>query len=466
MIHPFSAAPKRAVQQPVQLHLAIGISFVLAGCSSYEPSALNSESIGGRLLIPGNDALVIEAGKIQHPLLRPVQLDASNGVSPDEAAVLAVALNPALRAARDQRGEAQAQLLQAGILPNPQLGTNVDFVTGGTTLGTRTAFGYGLSWDLRSLLTRDPNVASAEAAAESVHLDVAWLEWQTALAAQTALYDVAALNSQVAEAEEISNRLSENAALLKKAADAREKTGLDSAAATVSANDAHAILLGLRQELEQSRIALNRTIGYPPDTMLKLESNLALISHVDPPAESDLIDGLEERRLDLLALKRGYESQDAKLRGAIIAQFPNINLGFNRATDTGNVQTTGPGVTIDLPIFDRNQGNVAIEKATRQRLFDEYTNRVFEARSDIASALVDIRSLNEQIAHARQALPTLREVVDVSRKAVDEGSIDVLAFYSAENDLTQRSIDILKLKQQLARTRIALEAAAAWHLSP
>jgi outer membrane protein TolC len=307
-------------------------------------------------------------------------------------------------------------------------------------------------------------VAAAEANELAVHLDIAWQEWQAALAAQTSLYDLASLRTQVTEAEEIDARLSKNAALLKAAAESRDKTVLDAASAESSADEARAILLQLRQELEQSRIALNRAIGFPPGTDLQPQDDVTLPSRLNPPSESSLLDGLEERRLDLLALKRGYESQDAKLRSAIIAQFPNINVGFSGAADTGNVQTLGPGVTIDLPFFDRNQGNIAIETATRQQLFDEYANRVFEARQDIAAALADIRSLNDQIAHAERSLPVLRKVVQVSEESVKSGDADVLAFRIAQNNLTQRSIDLLKLKQQLARSRVALESAAAWHL--
>ena len=36
-----------------------------------------------------------------------------------------------------------------------------------------------------------------------------------------------------------------------------------------------------------------------------------------------------------------------------------------------------------MPIFNRNQGKIAIEKATRKRLFDEYAARLFEAVSRI-----------------------------------------------------------------------------------
>lgn len=446
--------------------LALCSLLSLAGCAVYRPMPLTGEGVAAKLRPPGDNALVMAVREIRHPLLRPVRLDASDGLSPEEASVLAVVLNPALRAARDRRKEAHAQLIQAGILPNPQLTGNLDYVVGGSTLGTQTGFGYGLNWDLRALLTVRPNLDAAKASEQAVHLDIAWQEWQIALAAQAAVYNLAALRAQVAQAKEIDARLASNAALVKKAEQAHEKTVLDSTAAEASANEAHAILLGLQQELDQRRIALNRAIGYPAGTKLRLQDDVALPSRVKPPAEAALLQGLEGRRLDLLALKRGYESQDARLRAAIIAQFPKISVGFTRASDTGNVHTFGPSATIDLPIFDRNQGNIAIERATRERLFDEYTNRVFEARSDIASALSNIRWLNAQVAGAESALPALSRLVQVSEEALQQGSSDVLGTYTARNNLTQKSIEILKLKQQLAASRVALQTAAAWHLSP
>ncbi len=444
---------------------AIAASLLLLnGCASYQALLLNSAAVEKALRPEEGKALEVAVHDLKHPLLRPVRLDSSDGLSPDEAAVLAVVLNPALRATRDQCAEAEAQLLKAGILPNPQLSGNLDFVTGGATAGTQTGSGYGLGMDLRSLITHGQDVASARADVKAVRLDVAWEEWQTAVEAKSAVYDLIALKAQVALAGEISDRLAGNAALVEKAGDAHEMSLLDSSTVAVSADDARGTLLGLQQECEQRRIALNRAIGYPASTQLRLQGGASLPSHVDPPSESTLLHGLEERRLDMLALKRGYESEDAKLRAAILSQFPNINIGFSRASDTGNVHSIGPAITIDLPLFDRNQGSIALENATRKRLFDEYTNRVFEARSDIAAALADIHSLNAQISHAETALPAFRHVVETSGKAVDEGNAEILGYHGLLNDLSQKSLAILALKQQLAQARIALETAAAWHL--
>ena len=92
--------------------------------------------------------------------------------------------NPKLRAIRDQRKLAAAQLLQAGILPNPQFSYGLGVPTGGATQGTVNAFNYGLSWEITSIISRDSQNSRGESRAASVDLDVAWQEWQAAQAAK------------------------------------------------------------------------------------------------------------------------------------------------------------------------------------------------------------------------------------------------------------------------------------------
>src|SRR5262250_3896687 len=81
---------------------------------------LDQAAVTASLAEPSMEAIQVQAREIQHPILRPIEFDIRNGLSPDEAAILAVIANPKLRATRDQRKLAAAQLLQAGILPNPQ----------------------------------------------------------------------------------------------------------------------------------------------------------------------------------------------------------------------------------------------------------------------------------------------------------------------------------------------------------
>src|SRR5205823_9166540 len=156
-------------------------------------------------------------------------------------------------------------------------------------------------------------------------------------------------------------------------------------------------------------------------------------TRLDLPDEHDIRYNVESRRLDLLGLRQGYASQDAIVRAAILAQFPKMSVAFVRAKDNTNVQSTGFNVVVDVPIFDRNQGVIATERATRQRLLDEYNQRVFEARSDIATAIADIRSLGLQIAAAEEALPLLEKLVTTAQTAIEQRNADVLSYYTARS---------------------------------
>lgn len=112
-----------------------------------------------------------------------VVLDDRDGLSPDEAAVMAVDQNPRLRAVRADRGIGQAELLTAGVLPNPRLDGALNFPVSGDEAKVL-GYGAGLSWNVTPLLSRGARVSAAEENLASIDLVVAWQEWQVAQAAR------------------------------------------------------------------------------------------------------------------------------------------------------------------------------------------------------------------------------------------------------------------------------------------
>ena len=89
--------------------------FLIPACATYEPVPLDQSAVAARLALPSMEAIQVQAKEIKHAILKPIEFDIRNGLSPDEAAILAVIANPKLRASRDQRKLAAAQLLQAGF---------------------------------------------------------------------------------------------------------------------------------------------------------------------------------------------------------------------------------------------------------------------------------------------------------------------------------------------------------------
>ena len=445
------------------LRLSLLALLPIGGCAAYQARQLTSSAVEKALTIPSGEVLQQGALQLKHPILRPMELDPRQPLSPEAAAVLAVLINPVLRADRDRAGVSEAQLIIAGLLPNPQLTYSKDFVTAGP--GITTPFGIGIAWDFTSLITRGAKVRAARAALESIRMDIAWSEWQAAEAAKAAVFDEVAIEAQLTQAQAVDQRLKENADVIRGAYDRRQRTVLDMSAAQSASESAHATALALEQQLVDQKHVLLRALGLPSDTPVTLRPDIGLPSRLTLPSAQDLSNGIENRRLDLIALQRGYQSQEESVRAAVLSQFPKINLGGNRARDNTDVYSVGFAATADLPIFDRNQGGIALGRATRQKLFDEYIARVYTARSDIVLLLADIDSLTRQIAAATAALPALRQLVGTYRLALQNGNADVFSYYTAWNSLSQKEIAVEALKQRLVDQGIALELASGENLA-
>lgn len=442
----------------------VGILFSLIGCSTYQPKPLTDPSSNQQ------DALTVEqlniqAGHIKHPYLQPIPFNIKDGLSPDEAAILAVLRNPELHAARDKHGVANAQLLQAGLLPNPRLSYNFAAPSGGLDSGKVNGYGLALEWEITSLITQANKIAGATLEQQAVDLQIAWQEWQIAQAAKTAVYRLVVYSKQQALLEEIGQRLEENRLRLQQAADLGLVTELDRVAAVTAKNAVDVRLQAIIQLKNQHQQRLNRALGLKPYDVVNLQQAIELTDSIFLPGYDDFVKNLSNRRLDLLALQQGYQNQEEQLHIAVLQQFPKISIGFTQSKNNSNYYTVGAGIAVSLPIFDQNQGAIALASATRQQLFDEYSNRVFQAKADIAELLVTIASLNQQVAAVNHAIPDLETLVNSYKAAIEHGQIDVLNYYNAWNNWTDKRVELLTLQLQLVEARIALEIATGmFHL--
>ena len=443
------------------LILSIGLA---QSCVGYTPRPLDNE-VKSALTTPDMAQIRIEARQIKHPLLKPIELDMRDGLSADEAAILAVLANLKLRSVRDQRGIASAQVLQAGILPNPQLSYTRDIPTGNAEQGLVPGYGINLNWEVTALISRSAKIAAATSDAASVNLDVAWQEWQTAEAAKLQVLHLYFLDRQLEIAGAEEEGLRQNLDVVRRALDRGFVTTIEVAAAEAALNKTRADVLMKKQQREQERLTLNELLGFPPEVILRLQSQDEISWTKALPPLQEFTDEIEDRRLDLLALKSGYQSQEERLRAAILQQFPKISLGFSRARDTTNVVSTGFGITIDLPLFDRNQGGIALESATRAKLFDEYVARVFEARGEVAHILANIESLRRQREVAERSIPTMQKVVESYGVALRQGNADVVTYYNARAELTAKQLELIDLNHQLDDLRVGLEIASGDYLA-
>lgn len=394
-----------------------------------------------------------------HQLLPPVTIDLSDGLSIDEAMAIAVIANPDLRNARAQRGIASAQVVEASILPNPEVSIGVDVPAFGATTGSIASEHIGLAWEITALVTRDANVRAARAHRDEIEMDVAWQEWQVAIEARMQWRRLAALDHVIALASTSEQDLRAASELLDRALGTRDTTAVEANAAKSALDEAVLARLELERERERARRALARVLGVRVDAPVTLQG--VEQSPVEAlPALPVLVDSLSAHRLDLRALQLGYASQQERVRSAVLSRVPRIVLDVGAARDTSNVGTVGIGVSVGLPVFDRAQGRIGIESATRLQLQEEYVARVYVARADLDDAYADLVLARNALDAAESSLPHLDQLVATYRSAFAQHLVDAPSVYTASNALNARRIDVLHRRVEIGDLVSKIELAS------
>lgn len=435
---------------------ALAVAVVLVGCATYAPEPLGD----GR----GTADLAhfsVPASSMPTRDLATHRFDPSNGLDVTETAMLAVANNPDLRVMRDGLGVACAQAFAAGLLPDPQLALSRDLPDGNGKLGgdvpVTSAFSLGISYDIGALLTRSATLGAARSTRDQVRLDLLWAEWQTIAQARL-------LFGQVLAAREQERRLAREVAALTPLAQqvqsalAAGNLSYDQASVGLGAlADARRQLAEASRQRLQAEHDLRLLLGLAPQVPLDLVGAPYVSPQPTPAQLQQALDTLPQRRPDLRALQAGYAAQEAKLRAAIIAQFPAINIGFTRARDNSDIYSRGLDIGITLPLFDRNRGNIAIEKATRQQLHDDYDARLLGTRGDMLQLQQDLLSLQAQAAALAVHAQHLDDASAAAERAWRANRLDWPTYLSIRGNALSADLELITLRQQQATQAIALE---------
>ncbi|MDB5679513.1 TolC family protein [Sphingomonas bacterium] len=423
---------------------------MLAGCASYSVAPLSAPS--DVLKTPDVSILSTDAQKIDRPYLTPQSIDLNQPLTPNALAVIAVIENPDLKAQRAKAGVTDAQAFAARLLPDPTFGANFDKILAGPDVFN--AFGAQLGFDLNAIRTARVTRESGEAAKRQVRLDMAWAEWQTAGQARLLGVRILALTEQFSIAREGAASAERLFAAAQRAAGRGDIAAADLDTRRQSLIDATDKARTAERDLVAARGELNKTLGLPPEVELRLAPSA---DPAVPPDSAKLVAQALERRLDLQALRAGYGVAEADLHKAVLEQFPNLSLTIAGARDTANNYTLGPAVGFTLPLWNRNRGNIAIAKATREQLKAEYEARLFQTRAEIDTAVKGVMALRRQRAELTGQLPALQKYADATQRAAKRGDISPATAETALQAIRDRRLALLQIDQQIAEQTIALE---------
>jgi cobalt-zinc-cadmium efflux system outer membrane protein len=120
----------------------------------------------------------------------------------------------------------------------------------------------------------------------------------------------------------------------------------------------------------------------------------------------------------------------------------------------------GPGINVDLPLFNRNQGGKARATAEIERASQLYAMARLHVVTEVRSAGVRVTQAQDALAAwAQDIVPSLEIEQRQAESAYKAGEIPLLNVLEASRRLVDGRMQQLNAESDLLRSRIALDRA-------
>jgi cobalt-zinc-cadmium efflux system outer membrane protein len=402
-------------------------------------------------------------------VLAPTSALADEKITLEQALAEALEKNLSLLAERVNISIAEARLITARLRPNPVVsagGDHLDLLgTGFNEINNAgpAEFNVRTDFTIERAGKRSSRIAVAQHA-----LGVAELEFLNAvrglrLEVQSAFVEALLARHRVELARqnlEALNRIVEVNQVRWRAGDVAEVELIRSrVAALQQANALRRAELDLRTVLIRLQTLMGRARPAPDFDVLgelRRETRVA-------PLEEWLKIALENRP-DLLALRRAVQRSAAELQLELARSKPDLTLGSEYRRQQGLAGTgnmLGFFVEIPLPVFDRNQGEIA--RAREELRQAELRVRALEAsiRAEVENAYRQWQSSRESLEQIETAmLAQAREVRDITEYAYRRGEASLLEFLDAQRAFNETMQAYYEARAEYARSLYLLESSA------
>ncbi len=350
----------------------------------------------------------------------------------NELALIALWNNANFKATLVDMKLAQADLEQAGLLPNPELmySFQVD----------NKPFKYALDLPIEAIWLRPMRLKVSEADANRVNNTIQQAGLDLIRDVRQASIDVIALRKQHSIQDQSKSLRVEISALTDKRLEHGDISEPDVLLARVDASRA---IQGEKRATYEVEFAEQRLL-----LLLGLQGHSQAIkikSHASPTCKTDgldierVIEATLQNRPDLLAANSNVDSSKAKEKLSKFSWFKFLGIGD--ATSGNNGHTLSPAVKVTLPIFNQNQGNInratsEIEKAERQRqaLIQQAQTELHQQFIRYKQSCTDLNILTDQLK------PMAEKALEAAKISYDKGDISYLTMLESTKQVVDASL--------------------------
>jgi outer membrane protein, heavy metal efflux system len=352
---------------------------------------------------------------------------AASAITLEQLQQIALAGNPTLAQAKAGVHAAAGRKRQAGLWPNPTIGYMGDEIRGGSFGGGEQGVFVQQDVILGNKLGLDRKVHAAEGDQAAAEDDEQRLRVENGV--RIAFYQSLAAQQMVEMRARLSGLAKDAVETTRQLFNVGQADQPDVLQAQVEADQAALAVLTEQQEQLRAWRVLAAVVGQPELSLTRLAGNLENLPGLN--AEQVLQTILRDSPAVKIA-QLGVTRADAELARARRETVPDLFLrgGYaNNLEQLGASQPQAVGsewfaeVGVNVPIFNRNQGNIEAAEADRERAAAEVQRVALVLRQIAAPVLQDYAS-SRAVAGRYQAstLPNARQAYELYLQKYNEGA--------------------------------------------
>ena len=394
-------------------------------------------------------------------------------VTVDELVARGLAESPDLRAVRAEIEAARGRVTQAALRPNPMLD-----LSGQKALSPDNNLMVGVTVPLDLNGRKAGRVAVAERELAMKRAGVADRERRLRAEVRMKAGEWFAAHRNLAFTDELlqANR----AALFVVEARAREGAvpPLEASLLLVEVNRLEASRRLLESRAEILALQLRALVGMPPEAPLALRGDLTSLPMVLDPGQAAsravaLRPDLEMARLDIALAQARIENETAEGRwdASVSLGYQRQDFGYplNGLTSTGATRPIqdvfhyfGGGVTVTLPVRNRNQGSVAAARAELQAAERRLEFATLIVGQEVAAALTQYDAAQRALElYTRGVRAVAQQNLQTVRQAYQLGRIPLLEVIAEQRRLIDVETGYTESLKQVYDAAVEIERAIA-----
>ncbi len=386
---------------------------------------------GFSLPVESSDSLQLPAGVTDE-----------DGLTEEEAVGIALWNNPQLQVVLADLGFARADLVEAGMFPNPVF--SLLFPAGPKQLE------FTLSYAIDVLWQRPKRVAASKLNTEKVAEDLVQYGLALIRDVYVSFADLHKAKEQVNVLKEEADLDSDIAEIASSRLEAGDISGLEETALRLAASRSREALLYAGRDMEAARIRFITLLGLMTEHAdIQIEPTPVGLLYLPDPEQ--MMKTALAFRPDMRAAELEIEIAGNKL-GWERSKIFNMTALLDANAQGKEGFEIGPGADFEIPLFYFNQGGTARARTEMKRAANNYITVQQSIRSEVLKSYQDYLAANQAYEMLKnEIIPSAEQAVQNGEMAWMTGEISYLEFLEFKRQLLNARLRIIEAEADLRK---------------